>query len=677
MTKILDKLDDRLSHSDNPVNVPDLDSFRQFMEEHAKVRITGDDGVPKFVPYSTDGREPLSLVIDVIDEVIGSNGGQVLSDSHIYICGGAQFGKTILGLHLKAYLAAVRHLHCFYALPDNDLVQALVDGKERPEILDQIPWLNDMVQMGKALNDTGKAVNRKGAMLFNDGTNTAMTYMRGMNKIPTSISADAVVQDETDDVPPEKSKFLPGRMTSSGLRLFVAIGTQRYHGDGQNKLFEEGSQHVGLLTCPDCGHKMNPEESWPQICRVAVDGEPRQSDPQLTLVGDFKLAGQPGTKATFDHEDNYYFACTVCGTALDRTTIEYEARVPERIRQRKWSIRVSQMCCSGLACKMFVQDWCENAVRDPDAMIAFSCDRLAIPKSTVQALTPQVLHRARSLEDFSMSLTPGADTVLYGGLDTGDRCFFFAREVESATVKRFRWAEQVSTERARARIPLVFETLGLSALFIDIGAERNLARDLTFIINGLVDFDFSRLANLVDLEQKTISLGDLTWHGEDSRWTGIKCACVEFSLKPGQGIKHKLGKTQEGRLYPIIQCNRDESIQRVVNELLTAEEGVIEVINGKMRTQPIMRLPAKGAGANALVETVDKHLLAGSRKVKDGREQHFIDKIENHLLLADTYSSLAETVGGISKPRPFAYQSVEIEGHGHARNVGRHKGVLI
>ena len=98
----------------------------------------------------------------------------------------------------------------------------------------------------------------------------------------------------------------------------------------------------------------------------------------------------------------------------------------------------------------------------------------------------------------------------------------------------------------------------------------------------------------------------------------------------------------------MIQANRDETIQHVVDELLTADEGLVHVVEGKLRTAPILRLPAKGPGAPAIVETFDQHLLAGSRKEKnaDGKSLSFVDKVENHLLLANAYSALAETVGG-------------------------------
>ena len=659
-TRAIDRLDERLEQDSQPaIDVPDRDSFREFMEKDAQVCITDERGHRRFVPYSTEGREPLALVLDTIDLILGSHTGTPLNDASLSVCGGAQFGKTIIGLHLKAYMPAVLGLHSYYVLPDNDLVSAVVDGKERPEVLDQIPWLNDMATIGKMVNESGKTVNRKGAMLFTDGKRTAMSYMRGMNKVPTTLTADCVIQDESDDIPPDKQKFLAGRMSGSQLRFFLAIGTMRYHGAGQNKLFEAGSQHIGFLTCPDCGKRINPEEAWPEICRVAMDGAPKKSDPQLTLVGDFKVAGKGETAAVFSHDDHYYFACTECGAELDRTRIDYEPQRPEMVAKRKWSIRVSQMCCSGLSVKMFVNDWCENAVKDPDAMTAFRCDRLAMPKSALQALTPEILQRARSVEEFGLSLTGRPGTARLGGLDTGDRCWFSSYEKEGEALRRHLWAEQLSPEKARERIPLLFNTLGLSCLFIDIGAERNLTRDLCFLINpGLADMDLGHIDNP---DRAYISFGQgVEWDGPNQKWKGIKCAAVEFSLKSGQGIRHKLGLTQEGRGYPVIQANRDETIEKCIRDLLTAEQGVDEVIDGKIRTQPALLLAQNGPGAQAIVKTFDDHLLAGSRRIKDdsGKETHYIDKVENHLLLAHAYSRLAETLGATLKATPFAYQAV-------------------
>lgn len=673
-------LNARIDAGNEPaLSVPRGISFYEFMTKHARVRIE-KAGRPEFVPYTAEGREPLLLVIGIIDYVLGNDVsylapetrqalfgttdfGKVLTDAEIAPSGGAQFGKTILGLHLKEYLAAVKGYNSYYVLPDDGLVQDIIDGKERPEVLDQIPWLNRMVAIGKEVNESGKTVNRKGAMLFTDGKQTAVSYMRGMQKIPTSLSADCVIQDETDDIPPMNQKFLGGRMTASSLRLFVAIGTQRYAGAGQNKVFEEGTQFVGYLTC-QCGRETNPEDNWPEICRMAIGGAMAPSNPRLTLEGIFKFAGrdnQPGIP--FDHNATYYFACPHCGAELDRSGIRYKALRPERIAQRKWTIKVSQMCCSGLPVKMFAADWCQNAVRDPDSMTAFRCDRLATPKSTAQSLTRELITRAGTVDSVNFSLIPPDGAVVFAGLDTGDRCWFTARAVFSPTRKHLVWAEQISAERVRSRVPLLFQTLGISCLFVDAGPLRDLARDLALTLNGMDTYVPLSGAGAEPPEHINFGNG-ITWDGKRKQWSGIRCAPVEFTQKPGAGIVQKLGITLDNMVYPLIACNREDSIQRIINELLTAEEGVVEVIGGKLRTEPSFRLPARGPGSPAILETYEQHLLAGSRKIRseDGKQDLFIDKIENHFLLSTAYAGLAEVIGGGMKARPLSVSRIPRRG---------------
>ena len=114
----------------------------------------------------------------------------------------------------------------------------------------------------------------------------------------------------------------------------------------------------------------------------------------------------------------------------------------------------------------------------------------------------------------------------------------------------------------------------------------------------------------------------------------------------------------------MIACNRDEAIGAVIDELLTADDGYQQLdADGKLRTEPVWLLPADLPGSQAIVRTLHEHILSGSRKIKsnDGKEESFIDKVENHLLLASTYAKLAETVAdnnshGITitiPPRPF------------------------
>jgi len=657
------------------VDVPRGISFYEFMHSHAQVKIGNG-----FVKYSTAGREPLHLCIGLIDYVLGNDTSYLsqserstigalniqpaqLADACIDICGGAQFGKTIIGLHLKAYLAAIKGLNTYYALPDDDLVEGIVDGKERPEVIDRIPWLAKLATVGKELNKSGRAVNRKGAMLYSDGEITAMSYMRGINKkIPTTFSADCIIEDEKDDIKEENAKYLEGRMTASQLRLHVTIGTQRYHAAGQNKKFLDGSQHVGYLKCPNCETEYNPEEAWPNICRK--DEGRGTNDPWLKAEGDF--VDNEGQHYRFDPSGSYYFACPVCGHKLDRTAIYYEARMPERIAERKWSVRVSQLCCSGLPVIMFASHW-QSAVKDPDAMKAFCCDRLAMPKSSAQAVTKEIIERATKVEPVMCSLASEMmpeGWITYAGLDTGDRCWFTVRRRNIVTRKvKTIWAESIAAERVRAKVPALFATVGASCLFVDAAPLRDLTRDLCRMINGIPE-EIPSAARL-DLKGRIHIGRNLHWNGSKEIWTGLKCAAVEFTGKPGTGIRQQCRLTPANNsVYPVIACNRDEAIGAVIDELLTADDGYQQLdAEGKLRTEPVWLLPEDLPGSQAIIRTLHDHILSGSRKVKDkdGKEEHFIDKVENHLLLASTYARLAETVAdqcgqhrtGIVHPKAF------------------------
>lgn len=65
---------------------------------------------------------------------------------------------------------------------------------------------------------------------------------------------------------------------------------------------------------------------------------------------------------------------------------------------------------------------------------------------------------------------------------------------------------------------------------------------------------------------------ELVWNGPRQRWDGLRCAVVEFNKKEGGGITQKLGRDPQAQgecYFPVIQCNRFESIDRVVREFLT------------------------------------------------------------------------------------------------------------
>lgn len=225
-------------------------SFTDFLANHARVK--SRDGS---TPYTFEGREALLHVAGLIDRILGSETGKPLPDSTLAICGGAQFGKTIIVLLLAAYLTGVQFRNIGIYLPDDDLVQGIVDGKFRPEVVDLHPWFARMLSLGKTVNESGKSVNRKGAFMVSNGKQRGLGYIRGMGKIPTSFSMDVTLQDEKDDINPNKAKYVSGRTASSDLRFGIAIGTQRYHGLGQNKEFLDGTQEVMVFRNPETGRR--------------------------------------------------------------------------------------------------------------------------------------------------------------------------------------------------------------------------------------------------------------------------------------------------------------------------------------------------------------------------------------------------------------------------------------
>ncbi len=671
-----------------------MDSFRDFLVRHARVK----DGA-QYVPYHFTGREALAQIVARIDAILGSAGlpiahcqmpieeqgssGQVsnvasekltignsqlpMQDASLAICGGAQFGKTVLMLNLLVYLAAVRFRNVGYYLPDDDLVQGIVDGKLRPDVLDQIPAVARLIQLGRTLNGSGRAVNRKGALLITDGTRTALAYVRGMGKVPTTFSMDVVIQDEKDDIAEYNAKFLVGRLTASDLRFSLSIGTQRYHGAGQNREFEEGTQHVGFLfpisNCqmpiekqPHAGGQvdasslrgpigekwneptqsipdwqleignagLNPEEHWPQVCRLSLLGVPQADDPQLTLEGDFVSAatGQrwPVT-AMREGNARVYLADPVTGAPLDRRSVRFVARRPDREAQRKWSYRVSQLIIEAIDLRQIVVAWAE-AVRDSEKMIAFCTDRLALPRSLSQGLDPAALQRAREAEPYSLALTMptrvAPTRVRYAGLDMGDRCWFVALEMEwpedlllsrAEFAVRLVWAEMISAERVRERVPELCRALGVKILCVDAGPLRDLSRDLCF----------------------TLGAGSAQrWDEAAAMWRYLRAATVEFTLREGQGIRQKTGVTQDGAQYPLVACNREETIARVIADL-------------QHPGGPRFLLPERTAQMPPILATYEQHLLAGSRQERsgDGKSLHYVDKCENHFLLATAYAALA------------------------------------
>ncbi len=635
------RLSEKLSGSSNGA-APKVASFREFLERHAKVKTPGGE----YVQYSLVGREALIPIVETFDLVLGSHTGEPLPDSTIDLCGGAQFGKTILALNFGMYLTACQFRNWGYYLPDDDLVEGIVDAKLRPDVIEQIDWLGPLMQVGKMDDKRGRSVNRKGAFQVSDGKRKAQGMIRGMGKIPTSFSMDAVMEDEKDDIPAKRSKYLTGRMTASDLRLRSSIGTQRLHAAGQQKQWEDGSQGIYVF---DVGgdRTINLEENWPACCRLAVDGKPSPTDPKLTNAGEFR--DDKGNAWPYQPGANYYFADPDTGHVIDRSQPILKHLKPERIKLRKWSFRISQFAIGAMPINQFVSRW-QDAIKDPEMMVVFRCDVMALPSNVEQAINPEVILRARTVEaPFDLSLAPAA-VPRFGGMDTGNRCWFVSRDVFSDARKRINWAEQIPLSQMVARAESLFYKLGLSCLSIDANPAVNQAIALCYKLNGLEDIDWLPFNGKPD-EARLQFPGGLTWNGASKRWEGLRCFVVEFSVKQGGGIVHKLGIDPQGgfnKFYPVIRCNRFESIDRVVNEFLTPAENVIRVVDGKLLEEPVMRLPRKETGCLPIVETLEAHLITGSKRDKgsDGEASDYVDKCENHLMLGNAYSALSELIGG-------------------------------
>jgi hypothetical protein len=690
----------KLARRKNRAAIPPITSFLDFLTHHARVK-SGS----AYIPYHFRGREALLPIVQQLDALLAS--GQ--PDASLALCGGAQFGKTVLMLNLLAYLVAVRFRNVGYYLPDDDLVAGLVDGKLRPDVLDQIPWLARLLQVGKTLAPTGRAVNRKGAFLCTDGERSALAFMRGLGKIPTSFSMDVVMQDEKDDLPEEHARFLSGRMTASDLRLTLIIGTQRYHGAGQNLAFTEGTQHIGLLTCPSCQTKHNPETAWPGICRLRRESDPIKKSvilsevegpliippqtpgtsthphhssqaPRLTPEGNFTSPEKPAHPIPHTPGQTYYLGCPHCGTELDRHHPEWHAVAPERAAQRRWSYRLSQLLFPDLDLAQIVAAW-QLAIRDPAQMNVFCTDRLALPKSSTQTLTPHDLtaaradyqlgspnldrrdmrdmkeeppHSAETAPPFHVPhVPPVQNTAHYAGLDMGDQCWFVARTVDLRAPHRARllWIEPIAAERIRTRVPELFRLLKIRALCVDAGPLRDLSRDLAFALNHL---DEDATPNTDDPTRNIHFTRNghtlpLRWQASAERWENARCLPVEFTQREGQGIRHKVARTQEGRLYPLLAAHRDETIARIIGELTGANAGtLIENPDGTATraTGPRFLLPTPTDETRSVLDLYERHLLAGARQERsnDGRTLRYLDKCENHFLLATAYAALAELI---------------------------------
>src|SRR6185437_3568940 len=206
-----------------------------------------------------------------------------------------------------------------------------------------------------------------------------------------------------------------------------------------------------------------------------------------------------------------------------------------------------------------------RAVADPEAMATFLCDRKAMPESTAQKLTPEILERARRAGEEMRSSSPATEPstskgpVVFAGLDTGRRCWFFAREVCAADVKRVLHAEHVPLGNVVDRVTALFHTLGVQALFIDQSPATDEARTLALRLNGLEAL--SQWPTPPKDKSGFISLpGGLRWNGTTQHWENLRCAVVAFTRRRlGSGISHGFDIFEKGSqtvFVPLIEANR-------------------------------------------------------------------------------------------------------------------------
>lgn len=630
-------------------NVPQMVSFRDYLDRFAQVPMRGDGN---YGAFQFEGRAPLEFIAGIVDKILANclHGEEVEIDGVVFkpgqlkgatlsVGGGAQFGKTVLVLNFQGYCTFVEFVNFGYYTPDQELLAKIVDTKFRPDVLDQQPWMSEMVQVGKSENASGKTVNRKNSYQASDGDRKAFGYFCGMQKPPTTISLDCAALDEVDDIPARNMGYVDGRMTGSPLQFKFEIGTQRIAGAGQNARVKAGSFHVRMYECAECKQSWNLEEEFPRIIRC--NGE--------------SITAESG----HDRDAHYYLACPECGHELDRDSGHYVAKNPHKIKSAHFSVRVSQLNISAISLQEIVGAW-YAAMQDPsgDALVAFYCDRVGIPNAgAAQPITQKVLDRSRKLglgteespEEYSMSLSGGAAKRV-AGMDMGPRCWLWVDEIQD-DVSALVWSELIASGNASTRVPQLMEALGISCVFLDAGGEPDLTKRIVLALNGLDDYSPPVIPRNELIKSQLGNLGvGLNWDGQRGLWSGIRAAAVLFVAGEAKGVEQTIGFTQDGKIYPLIKCNRSESIQTAVNDFLTPADGVLEMLgehgNKSLRKLPRARLPKTYIGAGVSQAVLDGHLL-NLRKERNPRtgEEDWVDKVENHLGLSKVYARLAATTG--------------------------------
>jgi hypothetical protein len=672
--------------ADQRSSAPVRATFEEFLREDARVPLP--DG--SFGRYTFEGRRPLLFIVRRIDAILRNTLGNepvqieyfVIDDGHIVkkshhfkpgalrkalvaLCGGAQWGKTILEQNFMAFLTACRFKSAATYIPDDLLLKTIVQTKFRPQVVNQIPWFAELF---RAIDKKPGRKRAENMNLFqvSDGRRESFGYFVSLNKPTTTITLDVAMLDERDDIKIENVGFVSARMTNSDVALQMDIGTQRMHGAGQNKVLKDGTEEVWVVECPHCHALHNLEEEFPGCYRLALDGTPRPSDPRIT------------EEMGHDREALYYLACTECATPLDADTGLPVARREDRIKQAHFSFRVAQLDIPAIRTQEIVGAW-YAALVDPtgEALVAVYCDRIAIPRAgAAQPLTPEVLARSRRLglaevesnaAGYSMSLTRG-EFARVAGADMGPRCWLYADEIRSPIVSAGVWAEMIGSGKFIERVTLLMELLGFSCVFMDAAGEPDLTKRAAITLNGLDEFAPPNLPRLELAKSYLSNIGHgLTWDGAAGRWHNLRAAAVLFVAGEHKGLVQEVGFTEDGRIYPLIKCNRASVIQMTVNDFLTPQEGVAELVDGAsadktvaerqgapaprparlktVRHLPRARLPQTYIGPGASQAVLDSHLL-NLRKERDPRtgEEDWIDNVENHLAFAKIYARIAATL---------------------------------
>lgn len=248
--------------------------------------------------------------------------------------------------------------------------------------------------------------------------------------------------------------------------------------------------------------------------------------------------------------------------------------------------------------------------------------------------------------------------MIFAGLDTGDRCWLVVRDC-TRPKKRIIHAAQIALGDVVEKTVATCRRLGVQTLCCDERPAVHEVRTIAAILNGIdTTTAWPSKPNFNAPDFRCSFASGLSWSGK--RWaTGLRCALVRFSKRSiGDGIEHQAAEYDDHgqtKFVPLIACNRFETINRAVNELLTPQENVVDVVKGAVRTEPLMLFPKLGHPMSDLLE---RHHIAGSARVReDGEMGDYVDGVENHLLLANSYSALAEIVAG-SGVAPFSAASI-------------------